>query len=131
MKHTVALLIITAFISLNCKAMKSDSIIVIAFSQGKQKAIITAHKGDTLLVKLLMSSGTGFVWEVSGKPQLCMQGDTQYENIKSEVPGASLMEVINLNITATGTIDIDFIYHRPFEKNKAPAKTKTLHLIVK
>jgi predicted secreted protein len=131
MKQTVFLFIIWIFSCSNCKAMKPDTVITIVLSQGKQKATITAHKGDILLVKLPMASGTGFVWEVGpDKLNLCKQGDTKYEHIKRSMPGSPLMEVINLNITASGIEDISFIYHRPFEKNTAPAKTKQLHLMV-
>jgi len=127
---SAALFIIGGFGFLNCSAMKADTVVVIVFSSVKQKATITVHKGDTLLVKFPMASGTGFVWELSGQPMLCKQGDTQYENIKSSVPGSSIREVMSFDITATGAEEINFVYHRPFEKNKPPAKIKTLRLVV-
>jgi predicted secreted protein len=129
MKHLAALFIIGVFAFSNCKAMKPETVISITLSGDKQQTI-TVHKGDTLLVKLQMASGTGFVWQVSGKPKFYKQGDIKYEHIKSSMPGAPLMEIMSFSITATGAEDIIFIYHRPFEKNKVPAKTKTLHLIV-
>ena|SRR6185312_9770375 len=128
MKRVTVLLIIWFFAISNCRAMKPQTIITITLS-GKQKTI-RVHKGDTLLVKLQMASGTGFVWQVSGKPNFCKQGDTKYEHIKSSMPGAPLMETMNFSMTATGQEDIIFIYHRPFEKNKAPAKTRRLHVII-
>ena len=129
MKPIAALFIIGIFAFSNCKAMKPERVIAITLSGNKQKTI-RVHKGDTLLVKLQMASGTGFVWQVSGKPNFCKQGDTKYEHIKSSMPGAPLMEIMSFTITTSGVEDILFIYHRPFEKNKVPAKTKTLHLIV-
>lgn len=129
MKHIFALFIIGVFAFSNCKAMKPERVIVITLSGDKQKTI-RVHKGDTLLIKLQMASGTGFVWQVSGKPNFCKQGDTKYEHIKRNMPGAPLMEIMSFSIMASGVGDIIFIYHRPFEKNKVPAKTKTLHLIV-
>lgn len=131
MKYADALFIfIAVFLFSNCKAMKPDSIIVITFSENKQGASITAHKGDTLQVKLPMNSGTGYVWELSNKPHLCIQSNTEYEDVKKRLPGATMNEVVNLRIAAKGQEDIIFIYHRPFEKNLPPAKTKTLHLII-
>ena len=129
MKSITALFIIGFFAFSNCKAMKPETIISITLSGDKQKTI-RVPKGDTLLVKLQMASGTGFVWQVSGKPNFCKQGDTKYEHIKSSMPGAPLMEIMSFTITTSGVEDILFIYHRPFEKNKVPAKTKTLHLII-
>ncbi len=129
MKPITALFIIEFFAFSNCKAMKPETIISIILSGDKQKTI-RVHKGDTLLVKLQMASGTGFVWQVPGKPNFCKQGDTKYEHIKSSMPGAPLMEIMSFSMTASGVEDIVFIYHRPFEKNKVPAETKTLHLIV-
>ena len=129
MKSITALFIIGFFAFSNCKAMKPETRISITLSGDKQKTI-RVPKGDTLLVKLQMASGTGFVWQVSGKPNFCKQGDTKYEHIKSSMPGAPLMEIMSFSITTSGVEDIVFIYHRPFEKNKVPAKTKTLHLIV-
>lgn len=125
----VLLIFIAAFAFSNCKAGKPPRVITVTFSGEKQK-IIRVHKGDTLLIKLQMASGTGFVWQVSGKPKFCKQGDTRYEHIKRNTPGAPLFEMMSFSITATGVEDIVFIYHRPFENNSVPAKTKTLHLIV-
>ena len=124
-----AILLIGALGFSNCKAMKPETVIVIYSTEITTKTI-TVHKGDTLLVKLPMASGTGFVWEISGAPNFCKQGDTKYENITKGRPGASLVEVINLNITALGKEDINFVFHRPFERNKPAIDTKTLHLIV-
>ena len=130
MKYTAILLIIWALTCSNCNTVKPAKIIVVTFSEEKQKTI-TVHKGDTLLIKLRMASGTGYVWEViSADTSLCKQGDTKYEYIKKRMPGAPLIEVISFSILAKGEEDISFIFHRPFEKNTAPAKIKTLHLIV-
>ena len=129
MKTIAALFIFGIFAFSNCKATKPERVIAITLSGYKPKTI-RVHKGDTLLIKLQMASGTGFVWQVSGKPNLCKQGETKYEHIKRNMPGAPLMEIISFSITASGVEDIIFIYHRPFDKNKVPAKTKTLHLIV-
>lgn len=130
MKYKAVLLIIGIIGFLNSSAMKNDTVIVLAFSQVKQKATVTVHKGDTLEIRLPMASGTGFVWEVSGKPTLCTQAEIRYESVKSTVPGSSLREIITFSITSPGIENISFVYHRPFEKNKPPAKIKTLHLIV-
>jgi len=129
MKPVAALFILGLLAFSNCGAMKPETKISITLSGDKQKTI-KVHKGDTLLVKLQMASGTGFVWQVSGKPNFCEQGDTKYEHIKSSMPGAPLMEIMSFSMTASGVEDIVFIYHRPFEKDKIPAKTKTLHLII-
>jgi predicted secreted protein len=130
-KYTTILLMIWAFTCSNCNTVKPAKIIVVSFSEEKQKTTITVHRGDTLLIKLRMASGTGYVWEVlPANTSLCKQGDTKYEYIKKRMPGAPLMEVISFSIIAKGEEDISFIFHRPFEKNTAPAKIKTLHLIV-
>lgn len=110
--------------------MKKDTIVVISFSAAKQKQTYTGHKNDTICVAFPMSSGTGFVWEVMNKPALCIQRETSYESIKKNRPGSSVKEIMTFILTTKGTEDIQFIYHRPFEKNK-PGKIKTLHLIVR
>lgn len=125
----VLFIIIGAFAFSNCNAGKPQRVIAVTFSREKQKTV-RVHKGDTLLIKLQMASGTGFVWQASGKPGLCKQIDTNYEHIKRNMPGAPLLEIMSFDITATGVEDIVFIYHRPFENNPVGAKTKTLHLIV-
>ena len=128
MKHISALFIIFIIAFSGCKAMKPGKVITVTFSGGKET--VKLHKGDTLLIKLPMASGTGFVWQASGKPDLCKQGITKYEHIKSNMPGATLIEVMNFTIVSAGVEDMTFVYHRPFDKNVAAAKTKTLHLIV-
>lgn len=129
MKHIFALAVILGFTLSDCKAMKPKDVIVISLSGLKEKTI-TVHKKDKLLVQLPMKSGTGYVWQVSGEPAFCKQGKTKYENIREGKPGASLNEVISFTIITSGKEDLHFIYHRPFEKGKAPAETKILHLIV-
>jgi len=129
MKPVTAVLIIGLFAFSYCCAMKQETKISINFSADNKKTI-KVHKGDTLLVKLPISSGTGFVWQVSAKTNFCKQGNTKYEHIKSRMPGAPLMEIMSFSMTASGIEDIVFIYHRPFEKNQIPAKTKKLHLII-
>jgi predicted secreted protein len=129
MKRVTALLIIGFFAFSNCDAMKPKTITITLY-RDLQKTI-RVDKGDTLLVKLPMASGTGFVWQVSGKTNFCKQGDIKYEHIKSSMPGAPLMETMSFTMRASGVEDIIFIYHRPFEKNKAAAKTRRLHLIVR
>lgn len=128
MKPVAALFVIIAVFAFS-RAAKPRTVIAITFSGEKQKTV-RVHKGDTLLIKLQMASGTGFVWQVSGKPGLCKQGDTKYEHIKRNMPGAPLIEIMSFDITASGEENILFIYHRPFENNSVPAKTKKLHLIV-
>jgi predicted secreted protein len=128
MKYAAALLILALGFS-NCKAMKPETVTII-YSPDVASKNITVHKGDTLLVKLPMSSGTGFVWELSGASAVCKQGDTKYENIVKGKPGASLVEVINLIATTAGKEEISFVFHRPFERNKPAVDTRVLHLIV-
>ncbi len=128
MKHIATLCIILIIAFSSCKAMKPERVITVTFSGEKQT--VKLHKGDTLLIKLPMASGTGFVWQASGKPNLCKQVITKYEHIKTNMPGATLIEVMNFIIQSSGVEDMTFVYHRPFDKNVAAAKTKTLHLIV-
>ncbi|MGN6534002.1 MAG: protease inhibitor I42 family protein [Ginsengibacter sp.] len=130
MKNIGAVLIIIGMFAFsNCKARKPQRVIAVTFSGEKQKTI-KVHKGNTLLIKLPMASGTGFVWQVSGKPRFCIQEDTKYEHIKRNMPGAPLTEIMRFSITASGAEDIVFIYHRPLANNSVPANKKKLHLIV-
>jgi predicted secreted protein len=129
MKHLAALLIMVIMASSNCKAMKPETVITVTFSGEKQKTI-RVHKGDTLLIKLQMASGTGFVWQASGKPILCKQLNTTYEHTKRNKPGAPLIEVMDFITVSSGVEDMTFVYRRPFENKVAAAKTKTLRLIV-
>lgn len=128
MKHLTTLFLLV-MVGFSTRAMKPETVITITFSGEKQKTI-RAHKGDTLIIKFQMASGTGFVWQPSGKINLCKQGDTKYEHIKRNLPGAPMWEVMNFIVLSPGEEDITFVYHRPFEKSMAAAKTRKLHLIV-
>ena len=85
-------------------------------------------KGATLELKLDYTGGTGFTWEVAkiDKDKLKSQGKPTVERPKQPRPGARTKQVFRFTAEATGKTDLELIYRRPFEKDKAPAKTYKL-----
>jgi inhibitor of cysteine peptidase len=89
-------------------------------------------KGQTLLVKLPMQAGTGFLWEVAkvNKDHLKQQGKYETEKPDKKVVGGKVSQVYRFKAEAAGTSDLELHYKRPFEKDKPPAKTFKITVVV-
>src|SRR5262245_27428803 len=86
---------------------------------------IKAAKGDTLLVKLPATAGTGFTWAVNSydKDKLETDGKLKTEVDKEKkVVGGPVTQVFTFTAKAAGKAELEMKYSRPFEKDKAPAK---------
>ena len=86
---------------------------------------IKLSKGDTLVLKLPVQGGTGFTWVLAknDKDKIKQIGKEETEKPEKPLPGARVMRVWRFNAEAAGTTELELHYKRPFEKDKAPAKT--------
>jgi inhibitor of cysteine peptidase len=94
---------------------------------------IKAAKGDTLAVKLPMTAGTGFTWTINryDKDKLETDGKMKVERDgDKKVVGGPQTAVFTFTAKAAGKAELELKYSRPFEKDKAPAKTFKVTVLI-
>jgi inhibitor of cysteine peptidase len=91
---------------------------------------ISLARGATLIVRLEVTSGTGYSWLVAkdGAPQLKATGKPYTEKPKDSKPGAAVVQVFRFRAVQPGAAGLELHYQRAWEKDKPPARTFTLEL---
>lgn len=94
----------------------------------EDKGKVTVPKGGTLVVKLPITTGTGFTWVIakSNPDQLKPIAKATIEKPEQPLPGANAIQVFRFDAASAGTSELTLEYKRPFEKDKPPAKTYRL-----
>ena len=93
---------------------------------------VTLTKGQQLVVRLKITTGTGFTWVVAKKDAKLLEqvGKAAVEREKNR-PGAPAMMVFKFKTLKTGKGTLALEYKRPFEKDKPAAKTFKVTVTVK
>jgi predicted secreted protein len=105
-----------------------DAVIV---TEKENDARIRVAKGRTILVKLPVQGGTGYTWTMAkhDKERLKLVSETT-EKPEKMLPGGRVIRVYRFTAEAAGTTELELHYRRPFEKDKAPAKTLKVTFVV-
>ena len=135
-------------ISTVCRRLLAKSVIAVAvagLSAGhparaaeKTESVIEATAGKEFTISLDSNITTGFGWKLA-KPldeTIVKSVKNVYQNApqnpdKEPMVGAPGKEVWTFKALKSGTTTIEFKYVRPWEKDKAPAKTKSFPVVVK
>jgi inhibitor of cysteine peptidase len=90
----------------------------------------TVTKDQTLEIRLPAQAGTGYSWALANPtaPLKLARSDTPST---ADRPGGSQTQVFVLQPTNTGAGDVVINYSRPWEKDKPPARTFVLHVVVR
>jgi inhibitor of cysteine peptidase len=109
------------------KTAQSSTVTVTEKENGSE---ISLARGATLIVRLEVTSGTGYSWLVTkdGAPQLKAAGKPHTEKPKGSKPGAAVVQVFRFRTVQSGAAVLELHYQRPWEKDKPPARTFTLEL---
>lgn len=95
---------------------------------------VKAAKGDTLVVKLPMTAGTGFTWVLARYDKEKIETDgkakTEVPDKDKKVVGGPLTMVYTFTAKAAGTAELELQYKRPFEKDKPAAKTFKVTVLI-
>lgn len=95
---------------------------------------ISVSKSTIVEIRLDGNITTGYSWEVSqiSGQSASQQGKVQYLNAPHapNVVGSGGTFVATFKADQAGLTSITLVYHRPWEKNKAPAKTFTVKVNV-
>jgi predicted secreted protein len=90
----------------------------------------TITKDQTLEIRLPAQAGTGYSWALANPtaPLKLVRSDTPSA---ANRPGGPQTQLFVLQPTNTGTGDVVINYSRPWEKDKPPARTFVLHVVVR
>ena|SRR5436853_723550 len=96
---------------------------------------VTLAEGQLLIIELPSNRTTGFTWDLAESDEtiLQQQGDPQYKfDFEGEEPtvGAGGAQVFTFVAKAPGKTRLKLIYHRPWEKGVASAKTFSVRIVV-
>ncbi len=94
---------------------------------------VTIAPGDTLVVSLKSTPGTGFSWKI-GKIDdklLRQQGEPQLIKAANPMPGAPATQVFRFVATSGGSTGLELDYVRPWEKSAPPERTFYLGVTVR
>jgi len=89
--------------------------------------------GDTLVVALASTPGTGFGWKVAELDSKMLREIGTPEVIPGShpMPGASATQVFHFQAVGAGSTGLELDYVRPWEKGAAPARTFRLGVTVR
>jgi inhibitor of cysteine peptidase len=90
----------------------------------------TITKDQSLQIRLPAQAGTGYSWALANPtaPLKLVRSDTA---VTSNRPGGPQTQLFVLQPTNTGAGDVVINYSRPWEKDKPPARTFVLHVVVR
>lgn len=111
-------------------ADQAKSHVVTVKDHGKK---ITLHKGDKLAVKLPQTAGTGYLWAIvkNDAEQMAPVGKVEVVPSKDKkLVGGPQTAIFRFEAKKAGKSDLELHYHRPFEKDKPPAKTFKISVVI-
>jgi len=103
----------------------------IAIDQRAAGSTVALHQGQRLSVTLSGNPTTGFVWELvpGAESILARQGEARFTP-DSDKLGAGGVYRFAFQALAPGKAPLKFIWHRPFEKGAAPARSFEVTIVV-
>jgi len=119
------LIVITALFITSC------AFGVIRLNDADNGRKLELREGQEIVVSLESNPTTGYIWEISniGDGIIAQVGKTTYES-KSDLLGAGGIQVFRFKAKGAGQVDLNFVYHRPWEKNVKPVRTFSLKITV-
>jgi inhibitor of cysteine peptidase len=102
---------------------------VVAITESQNGATTTISKDQILEIRLPAQAGTGYSWTLAANPTAPLKL-ARSDTTSADRPGAPQTQIFMLQPTNTGAGDLVINYSRPWEKDKPPARTFTLHVVV-
>jgi inhibitor of cysteine peptidase len=95
------------------------------------KGKVNLSKGSILTVKLAGNPTTGFQWVIAknNKDELSPQGKSEYVRDGKAIGGGGHF-VLKFKAEKACTSELELEYKRPFEKDKAAAKTFNVKVVI-
>lgn len=97
----------------------------VTVTEKENGAKVKLAKGDTLVVRLEVQSGTAFGWKIAKNDDKVIKppGKPEIERPDKPKPGGKVTQIFRFSAEASGNCELELHYVRPFDKDKAPAKT--------
>lgn len=112
---------------------KGEMVVVV----GEKDQKVTLVRGEILVVKLPARLGTGYGWQVgkNNKSHLEIDGEPKTEEIPKDESqklklGGAQYQVFRFLPRATGKVELELNYRRPFAEGSPPRKTYKLEVTV-
>lgn len=112
-----------------------------ALAQGPTRAVVVAERqngttvelsrGQRLVVRLATRAGTGFSWAPAAPTNGVLRLVKSETRWGPSMPGAASAQIFTFVPVGPGTADIEFSYRRPWLKDRPPARTYKLRVIVR
>jgi len=103
---------------------------VIAIAEAQNGTTTTIGKDQILEIRLPTQAGTGYSWTPAANPTVPLKL-TRSDTTSADRPGGPQTQFFLLQPTNTGAGDVVINYSRPWEKDKPPARTFVLHVVVR
>lgn len=92
---------------------------------------ITVSPEDTIVVRLKSQMGTGYGWHLkTDDPRLKLLDEPDQENTTNRESGGVEHQVFRFKAVRPGTVTLELVYIRAWEKTAKPAKTFRLKVRV-
>jgi inhibitor of cysteine peptidase len=104
---------------------------VVTISESQNGSTATIAKNQSLSILLSAQSGTGYSWALAGNPTAPLELVRSATVSAAEQPGGTQTQGFLMRPTNVGAGDVVINYSRPWEKDKPPARTFTLHVVVR
>jgi inhibitor of cysteine peptidase len=127
------LLAVTAAAPLAASQEGDDKGVTITGGEKKEEtAKAKLVKGTILTIKLSGNPTTGFHWllDKNDKEALPQQGKHKYEAAKEGAVGGGGTFTYVFKAEKVGSTELELVYKRPFEKDKVPARTFKVKVVV-
>ncbi|HEY2107834.1 MAG TPA: protease inhibitor I42 family protein [Candidatus Binataceae bacterium] len=94
---------------------------------------MTLASGDTLMVSLASTPGTGFGWRVARVDRKVLKetGTPELIHSPNPMPGAPATQRFGFVVSGEGTTRLELEYVRPWERGVPPARTFHLGVTVR
>ncbi len=105
----------------------------ITVTEADNQHAVAMASGDTLVVSLKSTPGSGFSWKIAqlDNKVLRQAGEPEMVQGAHPMPGAPATQVFRFVATGGGSIGLELDYVRPWEKNAPPARTFSLGVTVR
>jgi inhibitor of cysteine peptidase len=103
---------------------------VIAIAESQNGTTATIGKDQILEIRLPAQAGTGYSWTLAANPTAPLKL-ARSDMTSADRPGGPQTQFFLLQPTNSGAGDVVINYSRPWEKDKPPARTFVLHVVVR
>ncbi len=134
-RKRLLLLILTAALASISGCSRGDAVAAktIKLTDADNRRALTIAGGDTLVVSLASTPGTGFSWKLAHLDNNVLRaiGAPELIHGSNPMPGAPATQIFRFVAAGTGSSGLDLDYVRPWEHGVAPARTFRLDVTVR